>query len=187
MELFFIAAAIALVAFILLRRSKRKAHRLLMKRLSRLSPQHEPSGNEIPVSENEAPTNYHSIAVQNAAPITNKNDINTEHAYNPQIRKDSAQTVQIEKVERAPAIVSVCKKCGDMKHESNFFNSKKRLGESTKWCKDCLDRLSEKRKLGRYKKCPKCRNNRLISSYFESLKTKDGLSKWCKMCHKKLN
>lgn len=86
-----------------------------------------------------------------------------------------------------PATVKICEKCKEMKHENDYFNSEKQGDGLTKWCRECLARLTEKRKLGRYKKCPKCRKNRLISSYFESLKTKDGLSKWCKMCHKKLN
>lgn len=184
MEFFFIAVAIALVAFILLRRSKRKAHRLLMKKLSHLSPQYEPSGNEIPVGKSKASVNYHPITTQ-VKPLTNKNDITTEHVCSPPRHTTPVSTVKIEEIERAPAIVSVCKKCGNMKHENDFFDSKKRPGESTKWCKGCLDRLNEKRKLGRYKKCPNCKKDRLISSYFESLKTKDGLSKWCRMCHKK--
>lgn len=84
-----------------------------------------------------------------------------------------------------PAIVKICDKCKEVKHETDYYNSEKQEDHLTKWCKKCLAQLTEKRKLGRYKRCPKCKKNRLISSYFDSIKTKDGLSKWCKMCHKK--
>lgn len=81
---------------------------------------------------------------------------------------------------------SICKKCAKLKPKSEFYFSKKRQGELTKWCKGCLARLDERNKLGHYKTCPRCKKRRRIYSFSDNHNTKDGLSKWCKMCHKKL-